>query len=759
MSRRLIVQQERSIAPALSRTTATCPTPTVCQCEALEQRWLLAADFRPIDGLANNLANPTWGTGNTAFLRLSPAAYRVRNDVAATDPRFDPNGNFTPSMNGGAPFFVSGSRLVSNVVHDQATTLFGPVDHNTVNGNRLSAFAYVFGQFLDHDMTLTPDDGSAGPNGQFPGVGDFPIPKDATHDTAEEGLDPIASLAMARSNYQAGTGSVEGINPRQQLNANTAYLDLSQVYGSTAAVADALRTFKGGRLKSSPGADGRIGTADDLLPYNNLTYFTAQQIQVLHMFNDTHVLPADQLFAAGDPRANETTDLTAMQTLFLRNHNRLASLLQRSQPGWNDQRLYQEARRLNIAQMQAIVYEQYLPALLGRGAIPSYSGYRPAVDPSIANEFATIGFRFGHSLLNSHIQRHDNQGRDIDDPGGDPRLSETFFNPNLLNPNAALDPISGHATSDIGPVLKGAADVNAQAMDVMAVSEVRNLLFGPPGSGFGEDLMARDLWRAHDHGIGTYNQVRVAYGLPAISSFDQITGDTQVQQRLETAYVTLKPEFAANGKNAGDIDPFAGMLAEDHLSGSELGPLGTAILADQFTRLRDGDRFFYLNTRWSPRDQGLLAAGDTLAELIKINTDVRNLQANVFFFNPVIQGQVFFDANGDGRQQRNEPPLADRTVILENESGQTVKTTTTAANGSYRFEGIELGSYRVRQVLVEAWVETTPPREASLTYSTTVTLNLGTRPAVTALPAASSSKHALGPSTGTELEDSAILLR
>jgi hypothetical protein len=87
-------------------------------------------------------------------------------------------------------------------------------------------------------------------------------------------------------------------------------------------------------------------------------------------------------------------------------------------------------------------------------------------------------------------------------------LVESFFNPTFLTPGTTR-------YTDIGAVLKGDADNNAQEMDEMGVSSIRNLLFG--NSGVGEDLIARDLWRAHDNGIGTYNQVRIAYGLAPIT--------------------------------------------------------------------------------------------------------------------------------------------------------------------------------------------------------------------------------------------------
>ena len=123
----------------------------------------------------------------------------------------------------------------------------------------------------------------------------------------------------------------------------------------------------------------------------------------------------------------------------------------------------------------------------------------------------------------------------------------------------------------------------------MAIGDIRNLLFANGGlQDNGQDLIARDIERARDDGIGTYNQVRQAYGLKPVTSFAQITSDVTVQKELQQVYGTVDK-----------IDPFEGGMAEDHVAGSDLGPLFTKIIADQFNRLRAGDRFFYHNESWN----------------------------------------------------------------------------------------------------------------------------------------------------------------
>jgi hypothetical protein len=596
-----------------------------------------ATGYRPINEVGNNVASPTLGTAGTDLLRVSPVAYA--------------DGVSAPSLAGN-----SSARVISDILNNQANPANPEQDLNTVDAQSLSDFGYAFGQFIDHDLDLTPTN----PNETLQILAD---PNDPSQ---------MGNQTFDRSVFDPSTGTSTS-NPRQQTNAVTSYLDLSNVYGSTQAVADALRTFSSGQLKTSPG---------NMLPYDNLTYFTQAQINVLNMANDAQAVPESSLFAAGDVRANENVELTALQTLFVRNHNLIATELQKEHPDWSDETLYQEARKINIAQYQEIVYTQYLPDLLGPGALPAYTGYNPNVNPSIATEFSTVAFRFGHSLLSSQIERQGNNGQDVlpNDPAGATiGLAADFFDPNVLNPSGTVDPLTGHIATDIGPILKGDADGVAQADDLMAIGDVRNLLFANGGlQDNGQDLIARDIERARDDGIGTYNQVREAYGLPAVTSFAQITSNVAVQQELQKAYGTVD-----------NIDPFEGGLAEDHVAGSDMGPLFTAIIADQFNRLRAGDRFFYLNESWNADELHILQQGNTLARLIEANTGITNLQADVFKFTASISGTVTSasgaSASGRGAHASSQRGLPGVTVQLRDPGGDILATTVTDGSGRYSF--------------------------------------------------------------------------
>lgn len=578
----------------------------------LESRALCAADFRSLDGVGNNVQHPEWGSTAETFARSAPAEY---GDGIST-----PAGADRPS-----------ARVVSNALAAQD-------GQNLVNNRGLSAFIYAWGQFLDHDIDLTD---TATPTESFP----IAVP------TGDPSFDPQATgtqtIPLSRSIYDVATGTSTE-NPRQQVNAITSFVDASQVYGTDAERAAALRTFSGGRLKTSAGG---------LLPFNTEGLDNATPPGA----------PASSFFVAGDVRANENVELLAMQTLFVREHNRVADRLAAANPSWSDEKLYQEARRVVAAEMQVITYNEFLPALIGSNALRPYQGYRPQVNPGISNEFATAAFRLGHSMLGEDIKFLDNQGNEVHDPVS---LRDAFFNAPLL------------AETGIDPILKYLASDNAQEIDTRVIDDVRNFLFGPPGAG-GLDLVALNVQRGRDHGLADYNAARVAYGLRPATRFSDITRDPEMQKSLQQTYGDIR-----------NIDLWVGGLAEDHVPGASVGPTFQRILADQFQRLRDGDRFWYERDFQGGELRQIRQT--TLADIIRRNTTTTNLQDNVFFFKAGLAGRVVNDANANGRLDPREVGMSNVLVQLQDSQGNLIATTRTARDGSYRFDELSLGSYRIR---------------------------------------------------------------
>ena len=508
-----------------------------------------STNVQSLDGRGNNILHPEWGSAGQQFLRISEAAYADRIS--------SPAGTSRPS-----------ARAVSNA-------LSGSPEDGILNDRDLTAFVYAWGQFIDHDIILTRQ---ATSGDTFSIV----VP------TGDPWFDPSSAggveIPMLRSLYDLATGTSVG-NPRQQINTITAFIDGSQIYGVDPARAAALRTFVGGRMKTSTG---------NLLSFNTSGFAND---------NDAHLVSDDELFLAGDVRANENPELLSLQTLFVREHNRIAAETARQHPNWTDEELYQYARRMVIAELQKITYEEFLPALLGNNAISGYRGYRADVNPGITNEFATAAFRLGHSMLGDDIEFLNNNG---DETREAMALRDSFFNPYVVQ------------ETDLDPILKYLASDNMQEIDTIMVDDVRNFLFGEPGQG-GFDLASLNIQRGRDHGLADYNTVREAYGLPRVTRFDQITSDQTLQSRLAATYGSVN-----------DIDLWIGGLAEDHLPNSSVGITFTRILVEQFARLRDGDRFWYQNV--FPAEVVHEIQDTSLAEIIQRNTHLSSLQENVFFF-------------------------------------------------------------------------------------------------------------------------------
>jgi hypothetical protein len=592
--------------------------------EELETRLLMSADVASIDGTGNNLTHPLWGSAGSDLLRMAPAAYA--DGISA------PAGATRPS-----------ARAISNAL--------AASDHKIPNSRDLSAMIFGWGQFLDHDLDLTP---AANPAEPF----NVQVPKGDPY------FDPFGTgtqvIPLNRSMYDSATGTSTS-TPRLQVSVLTSFIDGSMVYGSDNARAAALRTFVGGTLKTSPG---------NLLPLNSAGLENA---------NDAHLFPDDQLFLAGDIRVNENVELTSMQTLFMREHNRLAAQYAAEDPSLTDEQLYQKARRMVIAEIQSVTYNEFIPALLGRDALPRYRGYDPTVNPGIALEFSTAAFRIGHTLLDTSIGFLDNNG----DPVRDPMLlAQAFFNSPIVK------------QSGIDPILKFLASDRAQEVDTRVTDGVRNFLFGPPGAG-GLDLASLNLQRGRDHGMADYNTVRAAYGLPRVKNFAQITSDPPIQATLRNLY-----------GNVNNMDLWVAGLAEDHVPGSSVGPTFRRIIADQLQRSRDGDRFYYENT-FSGADLKALRA-TRLCDIIARNTTTTNLQPNVFFFDVSVGGTLFEDRNGSGTRDRAERGLNDWPVRLLDADGNVVATTLTRGTGAYTFDGLDLGRYSVQVQGPDGWTTTTP---------------------------------------------------
>lgn len=145
------------------------------------------------------------------------------------------------------------------------------------------------------------------------------------------------------------------LGPREHLNTVTSFLDLSVTYGSSQEEQNKLRLFKGGLLKFTKNKYGNV-----LLPRST-------EEEQCSSKSSSHYC-----FVAGDVRGNQHPMLQSYHVIFLRNHNRIAENLAKLNPSWSDEKLFQEARRINNAEYQHIIYEEWLPLLFGPTLVSYY---------------------------------------------------------------------------------------------------------------------------------------------------------------------------------------------------------------------------------------------------------------------------------------------------------------------------------------------------------------------------------------------------
>jgi hypothetical protein len=623
--------------------------------------------LQSFDGSNNNLSNPNLGQANTAYSRELPAQY---------------------ADGVGQPIEGPNTRYISN-------RIFQDFFVNVPDQHGLSQYGFSWGQFIDHDLGLAQ-------TGKEPANIAFD-----RNDPLEYFKNDLGIIKFTRDQPIAGTG-VDG-KPREFTNTVSAYIDGSNVYGTDAPVNGVSRVERLRDPQNRAKLLVQTVNGQDYLPL-------ASQVGITDMERDGRLrIDPTQTRAAGDVRANEFLGLTALQTLFLREHNRIVDLLDTNPKTakLSADEKFQIARRIVIAEEQAITYKEFLPSL-GLD-LASYNGYKPKVSPQISNEFAVVGYR-AHSQIHGdvvaiiepgkatpeYLDRLAVQGVKVTaQPDGSTKLqvptNVAFFNPALME-SLGLNNIARGLHS--GPQYR-----NDEQID----NQLRSLLFQLPNQNFDPnaldgpgsakqfsgvvDLGAIDIERARDHGIASYNDLREAYGLARVKSFTEITGeatdelpegtsinDPSIINWLDASRTEIAPADAAGKLNPVDatlppplrnstvaarlkaiygsvdkIDAFVGMVAEKHLPHASFGQLQKAIWEDQFSRVRDGDRFFYENLAkdgifTQDKEGKFYLEGvpviESLSDLITANTSVNKseLAQNVFFLKgKVIEGTDKFD--------------------------------------------------------------------------------------------------------------------
>ena len=342
-----------------------------------------------------------------------------------------------------------------------------------------------------------------------------------------------------------------------RLNTSNHEIDLCQIYGLDAETAALLRTGAGGMLRTS---------ADGLYPahlfdvhgalhaqFATLPYLTRRPdgTTLEDIVLGSLEVPAPELltrkqglYATGLERGNSTVLYTAISSIFLREHNRLCRLLAAAHPGWDDDRLFQTARNINIVLLLKLTINEYINHLAGapfklsldRGFAEKTSWYRTN---RIAIEFDLL-YRW-HALVPDALE-----------VGGKTySAAEYRFNNAVLEQHGAEALIAAASRQPAGRMGLG------NSPSFLRYAEAR----------------AHALSRAHR--LQPFTAYQKCFGETPVTSFAELTGDDALAQRLSEIYPSID-----------DVEFAVGLFAQHHGDGSVLpATLNTMVAVDAFSQI------------------------------------------------------------------------------------------------------------------------------------------------------------------------------
>lgn len=528
--------------------------------------------YRTADGSCNNFFYPLNGASGVQFTRLLPPRYE--------DGISQPFGH---------------SQLVNDDVYSPPWPSARFVSWKIIKdlkpkGLTATHMFMQWGQFVDHDLTIAPVFDNVNCSCDYT-ERCVPIkvhPKD--HVYGKESSNKGKCLSFVRS-VPACMCDDSSHLARNQINDLTSYIDASNVYGSDEKKAKSLRLMSQGLLKQG-----------------GKSYSDKGNLPVQEMKSEFFSLP---FFVAGDSRVTEQVGLTIMHTLWMREHNRIATELAKINPCWDDEKLYQETRKIIGAMQQVINFKEFLPVMFGRHMdtfISPYQGYNPFVDATIPNSFAAAAYRFGHSLIRSELDRLDENYRRMD------------IGP--LNLNRAFDnPLAYYESGGTDPITRGLSVARTNPTDEFLNRVLTSQLLTTDPNKLADDLASLNIQRGRDHGLPTYREwKRHCYKLFRVRSFLK-NGQT---------IRNIKEVYGEQGFRDG-IDLWVGGLAERRLSGAHIGPTFACIIGLTFSRLRDGDRFWYENPYVFTPGQRYELKKTSLAKVVCTNGDnIPTIQRSIF---------------------------------------------------------------------------------------------------------------------------------
>ncbi len=387
-------------------------------------------------------------------------------------------------------------------------------------------------------------------------------------------------------------------------NESNHEIDLCQIYGVGEEQTSQLRARDGGRLKSQiiNGEEFPVflfeETAGGLAVKSEFDrlYTPTNFMRVFDQAPEAHKRNA---FAVGLEHGNSTVGNTLMNTLFLREHNRIARLLAAAHPDWDDEeRLFQTARNVCIVMLLKIVISDYIvhiapvdfPLMIIPGMAEKERWYRTNWIPV---EFALL-YRW-HDLIPSTV-----------DFGGDTHQSAMLRQNNALVMELGVEQVCREAsTQHAGKIMLGNTPDFLMELGVKKTS----------------------LEMARACALPPFNAYRHHYGMEPAASFKALTGNSVLAQKLETIYGSID-----------NLEWFVGIFAEAYDNKEMMGELMKVMVAnDAFTQALTNPLLaeaVYNAETFSHEGLEVIESTSSLADIIQRNSGLQDKSTVGFKVRP-----------------------------------------------------------------------------------------------------------------------------
>jgi len=384
-------------------------------------------------------------------------------------------------------------------------------------------------------------------------------------------------------------------------NTSTQEIDLCQIYGLGPDQTRMLRSSQGGRLKSQviDGEEFPPFLFEPREPGGALAF----KAEFHGLFDERFVIDTilgsaseaakDAVFAVGLEHGNSTIGSTLLNTIFLREHNRVAGVLAAAHPDWDDDRQFETTRMIMTVLLLKIVVEEYIrhigPFDFAIEAVPFIADEeRWNRSNWIAIEFNLL-YRW-HSLVPETIGT-----------GPDALSWQGFLNNNPL------------------VISRGVESLVAQCSRSRAG---RIGLFNTPrflverSNPDRPSLEERTIALMRQARLRSYNDYRESYGLSRLRSFSELTSDARVRDRLVALY----------GDDIDRLEWYVGIFAEDYPDYLMMGELLTTMVAnDAFTQALTNpllSRGVFTEATFSAAGMRIIEETTSLRQIIERNSHI-----------------------------------------------------------------------------------------------------------------------------------------